>query len=236
MTRLVNKYGLPIAIVGLLLSTILESYQPFDQLFQSYFYSSDWLITKQLHKSIRLISYNAPKIFLGIIAGLALISALILRLKSRQLCAYAHWSKPLLLIAICIALIPLSQAGLKAVTGIYSPVDLLPYGGKHPHIGLLEQLWKYGAVAEGRSFPAGHASGGFALMALYFLPIKANLRLAGLGLGLLAGWSMGLYQIARGEHFLSHTLFTMFAAWLIILLLAKLLKINPNNPSLTALP
>ena len=223
----INKYGLPLAIVGLIVSTFLETCQPFDQFFQAGFYNeSNWMITKQLHKSIRLLSYDAPKIALAVIAGLALILALIIQLKSKCLSAYLHWRQPLVLIAFSIALVPLSQAALKAITGIYSPVDLIPYGGTHPHVGLLEQLWKYGTVSTGRSFPAGHASGGFALMALYFLPLKSKLRLMGLCLGLFAGWSMGLYQIARGEHFLSHTLFTMFAAWIIILLIAKILKIK----------
>ena len=227
MIALINKYSLPIAIAGLIISTILESYQPFDQLFQAWFYDgSNWMINKQLHKSIHFFSYDTPKIFLGILAGLALIAALTIHIKSKQLAAYTRWKRPLLLIALSIALVPLSQAALKAITGIYSPVDLTPYGGKHPHIGLLQQLWTYGNVSGGRSFPAGHASGGFALLALYFLPLKPNLRLAGLCFGLFAGWSMGFYQIARGEHFLSHTLFTMFAAWVIILLLAKLLKIK----------
>lgn len=239
MIQLINKYSAPVAFVGLVIATILESYQPFDQGFQSLFYDgSGWMITKQMHKNIRLLSYDAPKIFLAIIAGLAFIFALLIQLKSRRQCSHkhqthwahqthwTHWARPLFLIALSIALVPLSQAALKALTGIYSPVDLIPYGGKHPHIGLLEQLWTYGVVSEGRSFPAGNASGGFSLMAFYFLPLKPWARIAGLGFGLFAGWSMGLYQIARGEHFLSHTIFTMFAAWLIILLLAKIIKLK----------
>lgn len=39
-----------------------------------------------------------------------------------------------------------------------------------------------------------------------------------------AGWGMGLYQMWRGEHFLSHTLCTLFAAWLMCLLLAAFME------------
>ena len=230
MIQLINKYGLILSVTGILVFTILESYTPFDQLFQNWFYvDANWLISKQLHKSIKLLYYTGPKIALGIIAGLALIASVVIHFNSRLFLKYAHWRQSLLLITLSIALVPLFQASLKAITGIYSPVDLAPYGGKYTHIGLLEQLWKYGSVRGGRSFPAGHASGGFALMALYFLPLKPSLRLTGLCFGLAAGTAMGLYQIARGEHFLSHTLVTMFAAWLIIWSLSRLLRIKEKE-------
>lgn len=35
---------------------------------------------------------------------------------------------------------------------------------------------------------------------------------------------MGLYKMLIGDHFLSHTLVTMTLAWLIILILAKILQ------------
>ena len=76
----------------------------------------------------------------------------------------------------------------------------------------------------GHGFPAGHASGGFALMILFFCFKKKKYKIAGLCLGLAAGWGMGLYQMWRGEHFLSHTLCTLFAAWLMCLLLAAFME------------
>ena len=39
---------------------------------------------------------------------------------------------------------------------------------------------------------------------------------------LLVGWSMGLYKMFVGDHFLSHTIITMVLSWLIILLIVKL--------------
>ena len=36
------------------------------------------------------------------------------------------------------------------------------------------------------------------------------------------GWIMGLYQMMRGEHFLSHTVVSMLLAWQINLLLVLL--------------
>ncbi|SFV54930.1 PAP2 family protein [hydrothermal vent metagenome] len=42
--------------------------------------------------------------------------------------------------------------------------------------------------------------------------------------GMIIGWSMGLYKMMIGDHFLSHTLITMVLAWLIILIIAKIVN------------
>ena len=47
---------------------------------------------------------------------------------------------------------------------------------------------------------------------------------AGAVVGLAAGSAMGVYQIARGEHFLSHTLATALLAWLLCALLARWIR------------
>ncbi len=83
------------------------------------------------------------------------------------------------------------------------------------------QIWKYGHVAGGRCFPAGHASGGFALMSLCLFPVSNRNRKLLLLVGFTLGWLMGLYQMARGEHFITHTLFTMFLSLFVISLLKK---------------
>ena len=63
---------------------------------------------------------------------------------------------------------------------------------------------------------------GFALLGLYWiLPAR---RWRGLALGLGVGCWMGFYQVARGEHFLSHTLATAALAWLLCAGLALVLR------------
>ena len=57
--------------------------------------------------------------------------------------------------------------------------------------------------------------GGAWLLALTYIILGSVLRLGGF---------MGLYQIARGEHFLSHTLATLGLAWLLSVLLALAIK------------
>jgi membrane-associated PAP2 superfamily phosphatase len=54
-------------------------------------------------------------------------------------------------------------------------------------------------------------------------------------LGLGVGCWMGFYQVARGEHFLSHTLATAALAWLLCVglafLLSKPLEREVSSPS-----
>ena len=205
--------------------TFLESVQAFDQLAQApFFRHGGWLLAKATHAEYKWVLYTAPKVFIGIVGGVFLL--LFLESFSDSCRSRLHaWRGPSLRIVCSIVFVPLAVSTIKALSGVYSPVDMLPYGGKHPHIGLLEQLWTYGMVSGGRSFPAGHASGGFALMALYYLPLHRPWKQAAFVFGFLAGWSMGLYQMARGEHFLSHTLTTMFIALAIIPMLDRFIDV-----------
>ena len=218
--------GHTLFILAALVCVALESVPAFDRFFQACFFRDGaWLLTKEFHRHYKGLLYTLPKVLVGISGVAFLLLFLAASIGSGAKARLAAWKRPALLAALCIALVPLLVAGIKAVSGVYSPIDLLPYGGRHPHTGLLQQLWTYGHTAGGRSFPAGHASGGFALMALYYLPLSRFAKRATLAGGLGAGWLMGLYQTARGEHFLSHTLTTMCIALAVIVFLAGLLRI-----------
>lgn len=200
----------------------LESLTSLDRAAQSLFFSGNgWLLSGAVHESWKLWLYTGPKFAIGFTGIIALGVFLHARFSAKAGLAERQWERPCLILFLSIALVPLLVGGLKAVTGVYGPVDLVPYGGEHPHIGLLEHLWVYGRPDGGRSFPAGHASGGFALMALRYLPLGLWRQRLLLLSGFLCGWLMGLYQMARGEHFVSHTLTTMFLALAIISLLAR---------------
>lgn len=220
--------GRPLAYAAAaLLCVFAESVTAFDTFFQTPFYSENgWVISRSFHSEWKALLYTCPKVLIGTTGGVFLLVFLTSVFCRRRAEALADWKKPALLVALSIAIVPLAIAALKAVTGVYSPVDLLPYGGKHPYIGLVEQLWLHGQPAGGRSFPAGHASGGFALMALYYLPLTSFWKKSLLFAGFSAGWLMGLYQMGRGEHFMSHTLTTMFLALLIITSLARGLRLQ----------
>ena len=221
-----KKNSLFIAITLFVAFICLESITPFDRFFQDMLFSKDsWLISKNMHEKFKIPLYTLPKVLLLVLGISSFLMSLAMLLRPNFLQKHLLWQKPLLLLALSLALVPLTIAILKNITGIYGPVDLIIYGGQHPHTGLISQILEYGHTSVGRSFPAGHASGGFALMALYFFPLSPALKKAGLALGLAAGWVMGMYQVARGEHFISHNLVSMAAAWIIIMLLAKLLKL-----------
>ena len=204
---------------------VLESVPRFDAFAQRLFFQhGEWLISKAFHNNHKFLLYTGPKVLLVCI-GAAFLLLFIATFFSRFGSELRLWRKPALLILLSLAFIPLAVSTLKELTGVYSPVSLISYGGKHQHIGFLSHLCVYGTVDGGRSFPAGHASGGFALMALYYLPVRRCVKKLLLCLGLLVGWGMGIYQIARGEHFFSHTLTTMFLALAIITFLEKTLSL-----------
>lgn len=64
----------------------------------------------------------------------------------------------------------------------------------------------------------------FALISLYYLPVSWRYKVVLLCCGMACGWYMGIYQMARGEHFVSHTLMTMFLALTLITLIAKIMN------------
>lgn len=120
-------------------------------------------------------------------------------------------------IAATVALASLTVALLKHGSIHHCPWDIAAYGGYAPDIPLFGEL-PHG-IAPGRCFPAGHASGGFALMALYFgmrddRPGAARYALTG---ALLLGSLMGWGQTMRGAHFLSHTLWSAWVVWMVLL-------------------
>lgn len=109
---------------------------------------------------------------------------------------------------------PLVIGVLKATSAHSCPWDLVEYGGKSLSYVLMGTV-PVGAGL-GHCFPGGHASSGFAVMALFFLfyPERPRWALlcwfAGVSLGML----MGFGQIMRGAHFLTHNLWAGWWVWL----------------------
>ncbi len=133
------------------------------------------------------------------------------------------YRRGLRIVFFSLLLVP-AMVGLgKATTNIPCPRDIAEFGGTAMHTGVLESVFSPSRTDRRyRCFPAGHASGGFALLSLYFLGQNRRQRAAAITLGLSLGWATGIYKMAIGDHFLSHTVVTMIFAWLIINLLAML--------------
>jgi membrane-associated PAP2 superfamily phosphatase len=171
-----------------------------DLWFQSLFWDGrSWLIPHD-HPVGMALAYRGPKALI-ILAAVILIGVALFRPRRRV--------RALFLLA-CFALVPVVCTQLRAVSHMATPLDLKLYGGAHEHL-LLFQAKPAGYPCH--AFPAGHASGGFALMACHWILTERRWR--GLALGLGVGTWMGFYQVARGEHFLSHTLATGLIAWLL---------------------
>ena len=135
----------------------------------------------------------------------------------------SHWSytyqQQFLWLFVAMAISTAAISILKHLSIHDCPWNLLDYGGTQPLIPLFRSL--PAGIKPGHCFPGGHASAGFALMALYFafrdtLPKYANI---GLVVGLFLGFAMGWGQMMRGAHFMSHNLWTAWLVWMILLTL-----------------
>ena len=97
------------------------------------------------------------------------------------------------------------------------PHALSRFGGSVPYVKLFDSYPPAQRPDhQQRCYPAGHASGGFALMSLCYLFGTPRRRRIAVLSGVAAGWITGLYKMVIGDHFLSHTIVSMLMAWIII--------------------
>lgn len=125
-------------------------------------------------------------------------------------------------------LVPLVGSGLKLFTGVSCPVQELQFGGSLAGTTIWDHVERALPVdGRLRCWPAGHAAGGFGLFGLRVMSGGKGVPLLAYGPGFVVGWSMGLYQIARGHHYLSHTVASMLIAWLIAATAAAICEARP---------
>lgn len=190
-----------------------------DLWFQGLFWDGKaWLIPHEAPWGLWL-AYRGPKALIILLAVVTLVRALGATFTGRD-------SKLFWFTLLCLATVTVVATQLRAYSQMATPFALKIYGGTWEHLLLFE------AKPSGypsNAFPAGHASGGFALLSLYWCWPRAR-RVWGLCLGIGLGLWMGLYQIARGEHFLSHTLATAALAWLVCVGLVHCIRPQPDGP------
>lgn len=128
------------------------------------------------------------------------------------------------IVGLSAALVPLVTSLLKRVSDSHCPWDLARYGGAQPYVRLFESL-PFGGNA-GHCFPAGHASTSLWLVALavFWLPDHPRKAAAVAAAGLAIGFAMGWMQQLRGAHFLTHTLWSMWIAVLVVLVTTVLMN------------
>lgn len=130
-----------------------------------------------------------------------------------------QWRWPLFYLLLATLLSTAAVGMLKRWTNMDCPWDLLRYGGDKAYYGLF--MHRPSVLGHAKCFPAGHASAGYAWIALYFffLSARPHWRWWGLSFALGLGLLFGIAQQLRGAHFLSHDLWTLMVCWLIALAL-----------------
>ena len=205
--------GLTVFPLCLILIAVILDYSGIDLWWESLFHNDaaqiwpfrdHWLFEGVIHEGGRKLNICMAALWLAAFAGASLRPSL------------KKYKKPLIYFLTATAAGPLIVGGLKAVTHIYTPWDIAPFSGPFPYIHLFDPAPT--GLPAGGAFPAGHASGGYAFVSLYFfmdIPALSLKRMKPMGLmaGLILGGIYGIGQQVRGAHFPSHDLFSLVICW-----------------------
>ena len=215
-----------LALVGVI---ILFELTELDLGLQDHFYDADarrWVMDAD-NAAGRLVFYNGPKILI-ILTAITVLTLAAGPARWRDKAGFAR--RDLWVAVLTLVTVPALAGVGKNTTNTFCPSEIRRYGGDVPYIKLCEPYPDDDRPArKGHCFPAGHASGGFALLGLMWLRRSRAWRLGGLALGLGAGWWMGGYQMLKGAHYLSHTVVTMLVAWVILLLWRRIVRAAPDG-------
>lgn len=109
------------------------------------------------------------------------------------------------------------------------PRQMQIFGGNRE----FHQVWQDGTPGEGESFPSGHASAAFYLVAPYFVLRRRARKCAYLALaaGSCYGILMGVARMAQGGHFASDVLWAAGIDYLVGAVLCYLLKLDEKGVS-----
>lgn len=207
----------------LTLTYLIIEFSSFDRLIQDRLYSletNNWLIDRN-EPILKFLFYNLPKYLIAAFGIFTIVSAI----KNRK---NKIIFKKKLSLFLCILIIPLVCSTLKYVTNTHCPWGLECYGGTQPYVKFLESYPASYVIPKKppQCFPGGHASGGFALISLFFYLYdhpKKNYRWLGLLGGLVSGHIMAFYQMAKGAHFYSHNFASIVLSWIISWIIFKIL-------------
>jgi membrane-associated PAP2 superfamily phosphatase len=119
-------------------------------------------------------------------------------------------SRELSYLLLTLIVIPSTIALLKGMTHVSCPNHLAVFNGDLPYLTIWQNIL---VKTPEKCFPAAHASAGFSLFGLAYLPRLRPQRRKIIIAVIIAGWIMGLYKMSIGDHFFSHTLVSMLLAW-----------------------
>lgn len=160
----------------------------------------------------RALFYDGPKA----LVWMAGVSALALALGPAAWRQRWRLDRRGLWLAVAVLATVPALAGIgKSLTNCFCPSEIRRYGGDVAYVKLCSPFPSQERPArKGHCFPAGHASGGFALMGWLAARPHRRWRNGALAAGIALGTWMGTYQMLKGAHYLSHTLTTFFVAWI----------------------
>jgi lipid A 4'-phosphatase len=151
---------------------------------------------------------------------------------SYQLPALKPWRRSGVFLALFLILGPglLVNTVFKDGWGRPRPREITQFGGANQ----FHQPWQQGTRGQGRSFPSGHASVAFFLIAPFFIYRRRRPRLARgwLAGGIIFGILMSIARIVQGGHFLSDTLWAFGMVYLTGLLLSVIMGLDRQEPIL----
>lgn len=213
-----------------IIATLVVEHSQLDVRISKLFYNNGhWLLEKGA-QPYAFIFYDLPKALL-ILLAVYLIAVLIIKYRrplphaaSLNRSKFGTFLMPFPVreigyLLIILAMVPATIATLKGVTHVSCPNDLVIFNGNLPYLNLWQNIV---AATPARCFPAAHASAGFSLYGLAFLPTLRKYRYQIVISVTILGWTMGLYKMLFGDHFFSHTLVSMLLSLTIACALAAL--------------
>lgn len=216
------------SIISLILVFVFFEYTNVDILIEDYFY--DFTNKMWRFQDPGAFYYNI--FYRGIKWPIYIIglSSLAGYFYSRKKNIWPEKRKGLAIISLTLVTLPLFVALVgKNVTNVHCPDDITRYGGGIPYVKVLE---KYplnpkspdGKFQRGHCFPAGHASGGFALLSLICFYKTRRQKFLAFLFAMSMGTAMSGIQMLRGLHYLSHQLVTLLLALIFVSIFNLIIK------------
>ena len=200
-----------------IIATLTFEHSQFDVFISELFYSNgNWLLEKGA-QPFAFLFYDGPKLSL-ILFGIYLMTVLAWRYwQSRDtptIITQPFFLKPVIkfssrelgYLLVIIIIVPTIVATLKSITHVSCPNHLMLFNGDLPYLNLWQSML---AKTDAKCFPAAHASAGFSLYGLAFLPTLHKYRYRIFEIVTVLSWTMGIYKMMFGDHFFSHTLVSM---------------------------
>lgn len=210
-------------LIVLLALTVLIATGGFDLALSSkFFIGGGWPVGEQFPWKLLYRVDRTPAILLA-------LSGLVAAALSYKYPAWCQWRRGGVFLVLFLILGPglLVNTVFKDGWGRPRPREIVQFGGNKFFL----QPWQKGVSGQGRSFPSGHASAAFFLIAPFFIYRRRSPRCGRFWLmgGISFGILMSIARIAQGGHFLSDTVWAFGMIYLTGLLLSVAMGLDRDE-------